>query len=211
MSKLILPNELAEIVTGLLIKPNLLGELDSIERHQNFMMDIARVIADHCGGDVNGTNPSEAVEGYMTDAYSAPYVSIGPNDSLPSLNSNVWAAYDPDGWEEEIIEAMAEDADSVGEPMSKDKAIQLRGELQQLLLVTADQFDQDTGNPKNPSSISAGADLNRVVVLVKGGLVQAVFANGDSNSVTVIDRDNELAGDPVQDLEEATEGLHSIY
>ncbi|HBR2502169.1 TPA: hypothetical protein L9P83_004126 [Klebsiella pneumoniae] len=31
MTKQILPNELAEIVTGLLIKPELLGELDSRE------------------------------------------------------------------------------------------------------------------------------------------------------------------------------------
>ncbi|HIE4904615.1 TPA: hypothetical protein ACXNK4_005408 [Klebsiella pneumoniae] len=46
MTKQILPNELAEIVTGLLIKPELLGELDSREAHQAFMLDIGRVIAD---------------------------------------------------------------------------------------------------------------------------------------------------------------------
>lgn len=40
MTKQILPNELAEIVTGLLIKPELLGELDSREAHQAFMLDI---------------------------------------------------------------------------------------------------------------------------------------------------------------------------
>ena len=49
MTKQILPNELAEIVTGLLIKPELLGELDSREAHQAFMLDIGRVIAYHCG------------------------------------------------------------------------------------------------------------------------------------------------------------------
>ncbi|WP_163535577.1 hypothetical protein [Klebsiella pneumoniae] len=38
MTKQILPNELAEIVTGLLIKPELLGELDSREAHQAFML-----------------------------------------------------------------------------------------------------------------------------------------------------------------------------
>ncbi|BAS43780.1 hypothetical protein KOJKO3_p1.142 (plasmid) [Klebsiella oxytoca] len=42
MTKQILPNELAEIVTGLLIKPELLGELDSREAHQAFMLDIGR-------------------------------------------------------------------------------------------------------------------------------------------------------------------------
>lgn len=46
MTKQILPNELAEIVTGLLIKPELLGELDSREAHQAFMLDIGRVIAE---------------------------------------------------------------------------------------------------------------------------------------------------------------------
>lgn len=40
MTKQILPNELAEIVTGLLIKPELLGELDSREAHQSFMLEV---------------------------------------------------------------------------------------------------------------------------------------------------------------------------
>ena len=43
MTKQILPNELAEIVTGLLIKPELLGELDSREAHQSFMRHCCKV------------------------------------------------------------------------------------------------------------------------------------------------------------------------
>jgi hypothetical protein len=51
MTKQILPNELAGIVTGL-VNPVLLGELDSREAHQNFMQDIGRVVADYCGGRI---------------------------------------------------------------------------------------------------------------------------------------------------------------
>ena len=64
MTKQILPNELAEIVTGLLIKPELLGELDSREAHQAFMLDIGRVIADHCGGRVNGITDGDVAKPY---------------------------------------------------------------------------------------------------------------------------------------------------
>lgn len=53
MSKQIFPHELAEIVTGLLVKPELLGELDSPQKHQAFMLDIGRVVAEHCGGEAN--------------------------------------------------------------------------------------------------------------------------------------------------------------
>ncbi|VFZ96233.1 Uncharacterised protein [Klebsiella pneumoniae] len=38
MTKQILPNELAEIVTGLLIKPELLGELDSREGNDSNLL-----------------------------------------------------------------------------------------------------------------------------------------------------------------------------
>lgn len=67
MTKQILPNELAEIVTGLLIKPELLGELDSREAHQAFMLDIGRVIADHCGGRVNGITDGDVAKPYLSD------------------------------------------------------------------------------------------------------------------------------------------------
>ena len=53
MSKLVSPRELTEIITGLLLKPELLGELDSPEKYQMFMADLGRVVAEHCGGQVN--------------------------------------------------------------------------------------------------------------------------------------------------------------
>ncbi|EJE84877.1 hypothetical protein ECO9455_04010, partial [Escherichia coli O111:H11 str. CVM9455] len=36
MYKLVSPRELTEIITGLLLKPELLGELDSPEKHRMF-------------------------------------------------------------------------------------------------------------------------------------------------------------------------------
>lgn len=53
MYKLVSPRELTEIITGLLLKPELLGELDSPEKHRMFMADLGRVVAEHCGGLVN--------------------------------------------------------------------------------------------------------------------------------------------------------------
>lgn len=50
MTKQILPAELAEIVTALLVKPELLGELDTRVAHQEFMKAIGCVVADFCGG-----------------------------------------------------------------------------------------------------------------------------------------------------------------
>ncbi len=44
MYKLVSPRELTEIITGLLLKPELLGELDSPEKHRMFMADLGRVV-----------------------------------------------------------------------------------------------------------------------------------------------------------------------
>ena len=278
MSKQILPNELAEIVAGLLIKPELLGELDSPERHQSFIEEIAQVVADHCGGYINGISPADCDDSqYLVDEYSAPYVSVSPDDCLGSLTRNVWAAFDVEGWEEEIAEAESEDADSVSDPMSTDEIKALRNELQQLLSVAAVKYSvgaeqapaatvsallaeqsqlqaalapfakvaerfQPTGRVLadkrmgeailwsaadrayeisaqhclNAAAALSGcsqqspAGINRVVVLVDGGMVQSAWANG-STDLTVIDRDNERAGDEETDLDEATEGLDPIY
>ncbi|MES1794666.1 hypothetical protein ABUU53_24435 [Escherichia coli] len=46
MYKLVSPRELTEIITGLLLKPELLGELDSPEKHRMFMADLGRVVAE---------------------------------------------------------------------------------------------------------------------------------------------------------------------
>lgn len=86
MTKQILPNELAEIVTGLLIKPELLGELDSREAHQAFMLDIGRVIADHCGGRVNGITDGDVAKPYLSDIECTPHSTLNPMTVCLRLN-----------------------------------------------------------------------------------------------------------------------------
>jgi hypothetical protein len=129
MSKQLLPNELAELVAGLLVKPSLLGELDSPEKHQAFMLDIGRVVAEHCGGEANWVNEGDTQENYLADQYSSPYLSVSPDESLPTLNSNVWAYFDTEGWEDEGHDLSIE----TGEPLSSSHITNVRTALQGLL------------------------------------------------------------------------------
>jgi len=124
MSKQITPAELAELVVGLLINPSLLGELDSPERHQEFMRDIGQVVADHCGGCINQVNPPDLDEKYLSDNYNSPFLSVSPNDSLPSFNRNVWACYDPAGWEDESLDGLY-----AGEAMDDKSILQVRDSI----------------------------------------------------------------------------------
>ena len=110
MTKQILPNELAEIVTGLLIKPELLGELDSREAHQSFMLDIGRVIADHCGGRVNGITDGDVAKPYLSDIECTPTLHIEPDDRLPSTERNVWSNYHVEAWADEGQETILDRA-----------------------------------------------------------------------------------------------------
>ncbi|MEH5114945.1 hypothetical protein [Klebsiella variicola] len=110
MTKQILPNELAEIVTGLLIKPELLGELDSREAHQAFMLDIGRVIADHCGGLVNGITDGDVAKPYLSDIECTPILHIEPDDRLPSTERNVWSNYHVEAWADEGYETILDKA-----------------------------------------------------------------------------------------------------
>ena len=85
MSKQITAAELAEIVTNILSGDS--GELDSIQAHEGFMTDIAKVVCDYCGGEVHH-NASP-----MEDTW---YVGIHGNDSLPA-DGGVWRDYDQEG------------------------------------------------------------------------------------------------------------------
>lgn len=131
MSKQIFPCELAEIVAGLLIKPSLLGELDSPEKHQAFMEDIGRVIADHCGGVVNGVNYDDFGQDYLSDQFEAPTLSVSVDGSLPSLMGNVWSYFDTDaGWEDEDAGALGIDQ---GIAPTKLEISEMRARLQALI------------------------------------------------------------------------------
>jgi hypothetical protein len=122
MSKQITTPELAEIVTGLLVAPDLMGELCDQEAYVGFVEAIGQVVADHCGGTINGTN-SDIEDGLGVT------LSVSPSDSLPSLNDNVWSCYDPQGWEGEQLEDVEE-----GEPFTKVAIAKTRSMLQSLLI-----------------------------------------------------------------------------
>lgn len=101
MSKQIRPNELAEIVTGLLVLPDLLGGLDgSSQVHEEFIEAIGRVVTDFCGGSVNCVHPADLPLDHTPDFVETAYLSVLPDTSLPSLENCVWAPYDPDGWQD---------------------------------------------------------------------------------------------------------------
>jgi len=113
MAKLITTRQLATIITALLVKPDLLGELDSPEKHRALMEDLGRVVAEHCGGNVTEIALPEtdgtAADGALLDGQSvryleakesSPHLIVHPDDSLPSMTQNVWMHADRDGWEE---------------------------------------------------------------------------------------------------------------
>lgn len=129
MPKQILPSELAEIVSGLLVNPTAMGELDSIQSYHSFMLSIAQVVADHCGGEANWVNGPEHASAGTSLLLDAPTVSISPNDSLPDFYRNVWSIYDTEGWDGQSPEEIGIPA---GAPMSQTEAIQRRQLLHQV-------------------------------------------------------------------------------
>lgn len=98
MPKFIHPAEVAELVTSLLTDPGSQGELDTQDSYRSFLEDIGKVIADHCGGVIDGSSyPSPGFIGDMT----LPLLQVSPNSSLPSITECVWAKFDESGWAEE--------------------------------------------------------------------------------------------------------------
>lgn len=103
MSKQILPSELAAIVSNLLMHPEQHGELDTADKHHRFIEAIGNVVADFCGGIINGVNPPIGAADDSEDGQ--PMLSVSPDERLPSIENNIWSACDPDGWDGEIAEA----------------------------------------------------------------------------------------------------------
>lgn len=89
--------ELAELVTGLLLKPELVGELDSPDHRSRFFEDVARVVASHCGGVIDGV---VTVDPSGDDGTTGPQtrLSVSPDDALSSLEQNVWSMFAPAAW-----------------------------------------------------------------------------------------------------------------
>lgn len=107
MAKQILFSELAQLTATLIARPDALGELDELDVHERFVADIASVVADYCGGVVNGVNDADAPSPHLTlQSESGPgqinehgaTVSVSPDENLPSPQRNVWSLFDPQGW-----------------------------------------------------------------------------------------------------------------
>lgn len=98
MSKQIKAEELGQLINQLLTNPAAAGELDTDEKYAAFMTDLARVVTDHCGGEVR----HQAAP--LDDVW---YVGVHGNDSLPP-GGGVWAGYDKEG---ELFDA-SEEGDS---------------------------------------------------------------------------------------------------
>ncbi|CAM5559273.1 hypothetical protein [Eoetvoesiella caeni] len=88
MSKQITAAELGLIVNVLLTKPTIFGELDSEGKHLDFMTEIAKVVCDHCGGEVWNSASRVGDEPAL--------IGIHGNDSLPD-DGGVWKSFDPEG------------------------------------------------------------------------------------------------------------------
>lgn len=89
MAKTIRPQYLAEIVSKLLTDPTTVGELDDAQTYADFMTEIAAVVCDYCGGEVQ--LPASVIEDQNVWG-----VGIIGNDSLPD-DGGIWKSYDPSG------------------------------------------------------------------------------------------------------------------
>ena len=96
MSKQIKPEELAKIVSTLLVDPASVGELDEVTTYADFVTAIAEVVSNYCGGEVR--DGAEEIEGTW-------YVGIQGNEALPDPDDNIWSPYDPSGNLFEHVEA----------------------------------------------------------------------------------------------------------
>lgn len=90
MAKYLNTQDLAELVGNLLTNPESLGCFDEKEQFRDFVWEIAHLLTSHCGGYVyivsDELNPAGVFE-----------VGIVDDESLPSIEHNVWAKYDPEG------------------------------------------------------------------------------------------------------------------
>lgn len=127
MTKQIQPRDLAEIVTGLLLKPELLNALNSPAKHKAFMLDISEIVAKHCGGEINGISDGleecPSGENYLSDAFTSPYISVSPNHEIDYTAKNAWSFHDFEGWNA-----------YVDKPFMTLETLNLRSMIQSLLL-----------------------------------------------------------------------------
>lgn len=130
MEKHILAHELAELVIGLLVSPDRLGELDTDEKHKAFMLDIGRVVASHCGGIAANVSPAQCILENDTEFENTPSLVVLPNEELPDVHRNVWSNYDTLAWN---TEHSLVDENGFGRTLCERVTKSRRSELQSLL------------------------------------------------------------------------------
>lgn len=91
MKKVITSNQLAEIVTVLLANPSAAGQDLSPENHEQFMIDIASVVADYCGGDLDLHSAAQLTQ--RAESAHGSLLVIEENDSLPA-DGGIWMPYE---------------------------------------------------------------------------------------------------------------------
>jgi hypothetical protein len=188
MPKQIIPNELAEIVSVLLVKPSLLGELDTLESYHNFVQEIGQVVADFCGGQINGIAPNDPIE-----EKGVPLLSVSPNDSLPSMSNNVWSYFDLSGWDcPGSLEL------SYGLPMSLVEINATRKKMQSLLLSEGVAVEKvmRCHLPTSSSTDQPNCDTNTPTA-------NLVFTLDDKASMNVFDDKGDLSVSVTVSLKEA--------
>lgn len=96
LKKILTGNDLAEIVAALLTNPMAAGQDFSPENHAQFLREIATVVADHCGGQLDLEETHRRAFD-LADSRHKDLVVIEDNDSLPE-DGGIWAPYpDLDG------------------------------------------------------------------------------------------------------------------
>lgn len=93
MAKVVTHKELAQIVDGLLLNPEALGQLAERAQYESFVDAIAQVVADHCGGEIGPIDWIETDDD--PDALECSFIVRG-NESLPS-DGGVWKFFDSEG------------------------------------------------------------------------------------------------------------------
>ncbi len=81
--------ELAQLVSTLILSPESLGALDECDLYSDFLSDITEVIGKYCGGTINKINGVKDGQ---------PIITVESDTSLPSLDQNVWAQSTNDSW-----------------------------------------------------------------------------------------------------------------
>jgi hypothetical protein len=127
--------ELAEIVTGLLVEPRLLGVNPTKAEYQHFIEGVSFLITEQFGGCLNSIrvpgNPEDLLGEGLDQGVSTQdvYISVDPDDNLvPSIRQNVWSCHDIRGWDEEEVDGVAIEC-----PFTEGQMEEKRKELSDLL------------------------------------------------------------------------------